>query len=314
MHGSSRKNERSGGNSLLVQDVAKDVTALRAALDPEALKPFDTNLAYHLYQQLLGPIEDVISDKTRLSFVLSGALTSLPPQVLISSDPASQGLASVDWLVRKYAITVLPTIASLRILRQNKSVVSAAKPMIGFGDPVFDRTAQPATKPRAASLDRSLPAFYRGATADTAALGQALPALPETADELRAVAVDLGAKADDIKLGEAASVTTVKHARLINYRVIYFATHALVAGEVEKFARVKAEPALALSIPSQPSDEDDGLLRATHVAMLKMNADFVVLSGCNTAAGDKPGAEALSGLARSFFYAGAKSLMCRIGR
>ena len=73
--------------------------------------------------------------------------------------------------------------------------------------------------------------------------------------------------------------------------------------------KVKAEPALVLSIPEKTTEEDDGLLRASDVAMLKMNADFVVLSACNTAAGDKPGAEALSGLARAFFYAGARSLI-----
>ena len=119
----------------------------------------------------------------------------------------------------------------------------------------------------------------------------------------------LGATSEDIKLGEAASVTTVKKEPLANYRVVYFATHALVAGEVEKFATVKAEPALVLSIPEKSTEDDDGLLRASDVAMLKMNADFVVLSACNTAAGDKPGAEALSGLARAFLYAGAKSLV-----
>jgi len=101
----------------------------------------------------------------------------------------------------------------------------------------------------------------------------------------------------------------VKQAPLDNYRVVYFATYALVAGEVEKFAKLNAEPALVLSIPDKPTDEDDGLLRASDVAMLKMNADFAVLSACNTAAGDKPGAEALSGLARAFFYAGARSLI-----
>jgi CHAT domain-containing protein len=78
---------------------------------------------------------------------------------------------------------------------------------------------------------------------------------------------------------------------------------------VEKFAKVKAEPALVLSIPDEPSEDDDDVLRASDVAMLKMNADFVVLSACNTAAGDKPGAEALSGLAHAFFYAGARSLI-----
>ena len=45
------------------------------------------------------------------------------------------------------------------------------------------------------------------------------------------------------------------------------------------------------------------------MAQLKLNADWVVLSACNTIAGDKPGAEALSGLARSFFYAGARALL-----
>jgi CHAT domain-containing protein len=154
-----------------------------------------------------------------------------------------------------------------------------------------------------------VPEFYRGVIADTMSLREALLPLPETADELRAVAQELGAAPEDINLGEAATVANVKHTRLDDYRVVYFATHALVAGDVEKFAKVKAEPALALSIPDKPTEEDDGLLRASDVAMLEMNADFVVLSACETAAGDKPGAEALSGLARAFFYAGARSLI-----
>jgi CHAT domain-containing protein len=258
---------------------------------------------------VLGPVEEIISKKTRLSFILDGALTSLPPQVLITSDPDSKDLNSVDFLVRKYAVTVLPSLASLKILRGEKSTVAAIKPMVGFGDPVFDAAAERGIRPKVVGLDRSLPAFYRGAIADIASLAKALPALPETADELRAVAKELGAKSQDIKLGEAATVSSVKKAHLEDYRVVYFATHALVAGEVEKFAKVKAEPALVLSVPAEPTEENDGLLRASDVAMLRMNADFVVLSACNTAAGDKPGAEALSGLARAFFYAGAKSLV-----
>jgi CHAT domain-containing protein len=65
----------------------------------------------------------------------------------------------------------------------------------------------------------------------------------------------------------------------------------------------------AIVATDKPSEEDEGLLTASEVAMLKLNADFIVLSACNTAAGDKPGAEALSGLARAFFYAGVKSLV-----
>jgi CHAT domain-containing protein len=294
--------------SVNANDVGSEVAALRATLDPGSVKPFDPTLAFQLYRQILGPIEETISHKTRLTFFLSGPLTSLPPQVLVESDPQGKDLASVGWLVRHYAITVLPSVTSLKILRGGKSVAAAVKPMIGFGDPIFDRTAQKVTR-NVATLDRSLTTFYRGTIADTTALGKALPDLPETADELRAVAKGLGSRSEDINLGEAASVTNVKHARLDSYRVVYFATHALVAGEVENFAKVRAEPALVLSIPQRPTEEDDGLLRASDVAMLKLNADFVVLSGCNTAAGDKPGAEALSGLARAFFYAGAKSLI-----
>ena len=73
--------------SVSAEDVSKEVETLRTGLNPDSPKPFDRNLAYQLYRQVLGPIEEIISRKARLSFVLDGALTSLPPQVLIISDP-----------------------------------------------------------------------------------------------------------------------------------------------------------------------------------------------------------------------------------
>jgi len=79
----------------------------------------------------------------------------------------------------------------------------------------------------------------------------------------------------------------------------------LVSGDIKGLG----EPALALSLPQKGTREDDGLLTASEVTQLHLNADWVVLSACNTASGDKPGAEALSGLARAFFYSGAKSLL-----
>src|SRR5262245_5663281 len=85
----------------------------------------------------------------------------------------------------------------------------------------------------------------------------------------------------------------------------HFATHGLVAGDVAGLG----EPSLALTLPTEPTELDDGLLTASEVALLKLNADWVVLSACNTAAADKPGTEALSGLARAFFYAGARALL-----
>jgi CHAT domain-containing protein len=132
-----------------------------------------------------------------------------------------------------------------------------------------------------------------------------LPSLPDTAIELRAIAQNLGVPSSDLHLGADASETTVKRVPLSDYRIVYFATHGLVAGDIKGLV----EPSLALSIPQQPSDFDDGLLTASEVSRLKLNADWVVLSACNTIAGEKPGAEALSGLARAFFYAGARALL-----
>ena len=103
---------------------------------------------------------------------------------------------------------------------------------------------------------------------------------------MNAVAKDLAVPASDIHLGADAGETTVKHLNLADYRIIYFATHGLVAGDVKGVA----EPSLALSIPKQPSALDDRLLTASKVAQLKLNADWVVPSACNTVAGDKPGA------------------------
>jgi CHAT domain-containing protein len=112
----------------------------------------------------------------------------------------------------------------------------------------------------------------------------------------------------DIKLGLAATVTAVKQSKLDDYRIVYFTTHALGAGALQNCIKTE-EPALVFTIPEKPSDLDDGLLPASEAAELKLNADWVVLSACNTASSDGVGAEALSGLARAFIYAGGKSLV-----
>ena len=141
----------------------------------------------------------------------------------------------------------------------------------------------------------------------------ALP-LPETTDELCTVARELGAVESDLHLGARATEAAVKKlgasGALGRYRIIHFATHGLLAGETEDFAQSLAEPALLLTPPSVATEVDDGLLTASEVAGLKLDADWVVLSACNTAAGSEKGdTQALSGLARAFFYAGARALL-----
>jgi CHAT domain-containing protein len=279
---------------------------------------FDLDLAHELYETLIGPVEPLIKDKRHLIVVPSGALTALPFHLLVTEKPAvavSQVNAPGDlaayrdaaWLLKRHAVSVLPSVASLKALRVFARKDEAGKPLIGFGDPVFnaEEEGRPGAENRTVVATRSYTEFWKGVDIDRTMLSRALPRLPETAAELRAVAQNLGAPASSVHLRAEASETTVKHATLSDYRVVYFATHGLVAGEVKGLA----EPSLALTLPKQPSDIDDGLLTASEVAQLKLNADWVVLSACNTIAGDKPGAEALSGLARAFFYAGARALL-----
>ena len=289
------------------------VSKLRLGLfDPApdaAPKPFDLDASFELYSAIMGPVESVIAGKPKLLVVPTGALTSLPFHVLITRkpDPAvapNDRYRRAAWLLNDKAITVLPSVASLRALRSFAKASRATKPFIGFGDPQLQRSGS-VDKRGAARNVQAYQTYYNGTQVDIDRLRTGLPALPDTADELREVAHDLGASDDDVKLGAAATVTTVKAMPLEQYRVIDFATHGLVAGEVSGLS----EPALVLSLPEKPTSEDDGLLTASRIAKLNLDADWAVLSACNTAAGDKPGAEGLSGLARAFFYAGARSLL-----
>jgi CHAT domain-containing protein len=320
--------------------MSRMVGQLRASLDIEDLKSnlgkggslFDLGLAHELYRRLLEPVANVVARKPNLMVVPCGALTSLPFHLLVTEPPAVAKPALKDlttayknakWLARGHAISVLPSVPSLKNLRLLPRQVESRRPLIGFANPVFARAAdsagaRTASRPASrgstiASSTRSLSttttrtgyaSFWKGQSADLDALRTGLPALPETENEIKAVARSLGGAAD-LRIGPAASETAVKRAQLGDYQIVYFATHGLVAGEVKGLG----EPALALSLPEAASELDDGLLTASEVAQLRLNADWVVLAACNTAAGETPGAEALSGLARAFFHAGARALL-----
>jgi CHAT domain-containing protein len=148
-----------------------------------------------------------------------------------------------------------------------------------------------------------------GGIADVADIRSWAP-LPETADELCDVTHDLGVDPKThLYLGAVATETKIKqlseNGSLAKYKIVHFATHGAVAGQVSR----ASEPGLVLTPPDKASETDDGYLSASEIAALKLDADWVILSACNTAAGDARGAEALSGIARAFFYAGARSLL-----
>jgi CHAT domain-containing protein/Tfp pilus assembly protein PilF len=286
-------------------DVSRDqvsdtVKALRAALLND--DPFDVAQSHDLYQKLFGPADALIAGAKNLIVVPDGALQSLPFSVLVTAAPPegvskTSDYQAVAWLIRRQAVTVQPAASSLVALRRFAAVRHGADPFAGFGDPILDGSG--------GSRGIDAANLYRGKDVIAENLKR-LPRLPETADELRMEAKALGASETSIHLGKDATVTTVRSLDLSNVRVVSFATHGLIAGELPKLG----EPALVLTPPVHPTPDDDGLLRSSEVADLKLDADFVILSACNTAAASgEPGAEGLSGLAKAFFYAGAHSLL-----
>jgi len=302
-----------------------------ASMKPDGLMrneplPFDLVKSHELFQGLFGDLDKLIKDK-HLLVVPSGALTSLPFQVFATAPSIGNDLAAASWLIRDHALTVLPSVASLAALRRNAKPSDAPDPFIGFGDPVLTRTCDPADIPdkcpedeikvvttvsstmRSAGEVKAAEDYFRNGLADVAALQSRLCPLPDTAHELRCVARSLGAETKNIVLGKDMTETAVKSLPLNRYRVVHFATHGLLAGQTAEFSKNRAEPALVFSPPAIASEKDDGLLTASEVADLQLDADWVVMSACNTASGAEPGAEALSGLAKAFFYAGARALL-----
>jgi CHAT domain-containing protein len=292
------------------QELNNAVQQLRRALEPfegmtvQQIRAFPINQSHELYRRILAPIESLLTGVTHVFVVPDGALQSLPFGVLVTEPPKSpvNDLAryrDVAWLAKKYAVTTLPSASSLRALRRFAREAAGSQPFTGFGDPLLEERGGRSRGINIATL------FSRGAVADVNELRR-LPRLPETADELYAVAKALKANPEHVHLRHAATETNVKRLDLSRYRVLAFATHGLMAGDFGGLA----EPALVLTPPEKGTALDDGLLTASEIAQLKLNADWVILSACNTAAADgTPGAEGLSGLAKAFFYAGSRALL-----
>jgi CHAT domain-containing protein/tetratricopeptide (TPR) repeat protein len=285
--------------------------------------PFDLERAHRLYKTLFGQSEDLIKGR-RLLIVASGALTRLPFHVLVTAPPRANGdLQSAAWLARGHAVTVLPAVSSLNALRRVGRPSAASKPMIGFGNPLLEGVdsghsvrAQMARERQSCPDDRPRTVATRGLTLASRQSGVASAShirtqapLPETVDELCSVARDLGADLEEVRLGARATESEVKKlsasGQLSEYRVIHFATHGATAGQISG----ATEPGLILTPPDKPTREDDGYLSASEIAGLRLDAEWVILSACNTAAGASEGAETLSGLSRAFMYAQARALL-----
>ena len=315
--------------------LADRVKLLRLSLEPNAetlgdIPNFDVTSAYGLYEQLFKPVEAGWKNAKSLLIVAHNALGFLPLSVLPTESielPAESGALfsnhrKVPWLARSHAVTMLPSVGSLVTLRSLPPGSPDRRYFAGFGDPLFnvqqaaraDNSAKVTTQVstvanRGELKTRGLPVRLRAAPRtgelDSAGLGQ-LPRLPDTADEVLSIASVLSANlTQDVFLGRRANEDVLKATDLSRYKVIIFATHGLVPGDLDGLT----QPALALSTQKITGGKEDGLLTMGEIMGLKMDADWVVLSACNTGSANGAGAEAVSGLGQAFFYAGTRALL-----
>ena len=302
--------------------VMATVHALRCQVDPKGCgdssagwPSFDRASAFALYRDLVMPVESALKGARTLFVVTGGALAELPFSLLPTAAPQpgemedAAALQQTPWFGDRYAITTLPAISVLRAAAAKPVATSSdadATRFVGYGAPSF---LGPAGTDRQLDDFLSIPQPVDRAgqgLADTSALRELSP-LPGTEIELKAMAATLMVLPELLHLGSAATESSVRTDPAVSgAQIIAFATHGILPGEIGGLR----EPGLAFTPPKKSSPEDDGLLAASEVSAMRLTADWVILSACNTASADgTPGADSLSSLGRAFLYAGAGSLL-----
>lgn len=274
--------------------------------------PFDAALARRLYVALTGPVADRVADTRHLTFEPDGAMLRLPLGLLITDQASVDAYAArrarkgadpfdftgVKWLSRTASISTAVSARGFRDAR--KAAPSAAqRPYLGFGEnaPAFTRVA-----------------LQGAALADDCHWPLAEWNRPISAAELRRAQTVLGGRADVVTGAAFTDEAVVGRTDLADYRIVHFATHGFVTAPRPQ---CPARPALLTSFGS---GESDGLLSFREIYDLRMDADIVILSACDTAgradvsatreAGvTTGGGSALDGLVRAFIGAGTRTVI-----
>ena len=272
------------------------VKRVRASIegDSDTPPPFDTADARAIYADAFGGVAARMAGLRALVVAPTGPLLSIPFGLLLTGPADPQHLEQAPWLLRQASIAHVPAASNFVSLRRIAGNSRASQPWFGFGD------FRPVTL---AQAQRSFP----GATcADSAQLFAGLPPLPFAQKELAAARALLGASPSDELLGPAFTAPAVLRTDLRDFRILHFATHALLPTDLH----CQSEPAIVTSAPPGAADASGALLTAGEVQNMNLDADAVILSACNTGgpAGGAAG-QSLSGLARAFFYAGARGLV-----
>lgn len=262
----------------------------------ETLPPFDFAASHALYGALFpAEVRGGLAGLTRLHVAATDALASLPFATLVTRPVRGKGDAALrraHWLVRDFSLDVPVAMASVGA---GGTPISRTASFAGIGAPAL--TGTPGKPIQLAGL-------FRSGRANLGAIRD-LPPLPGAMAELADMRAALGGANSILVTGADANEAAIKAMDLSRYSILAFATHGLIANQVDGLE----EPALVLTPPDEARGGEDGLLTVSEIAALRLNADWVILSACNTAAGSTQSAPSYTGLAHAFLYAGGRSLL-----
>jgi CHAT domain-containing protein/tetratricopeptide (TPR) repeat protein len=279
-----------GGPSALGAQIAE----LRdeALTDPRASLELVRTKAGALYRKLLGPVNDLVKKHERILVLPHGALSTLPLEALVDDD----GKFVVETHVVTYSHSATIALEDARA----KPKAGGKRAFVGIGDPVYDWVAFKSGKPEglpggeARGVKRYLDAKPASATR------RGLERLPGTASEVKAIA-NLFSGDAKLYLRDQASEENVKAGILGGSRIIHIASHGLFETDYQ-----------ALAFSMRPDASDDGFLMSSEIAELKLDADLVVLSACETGRAHEVLAEPVSGLVLALRTAGARRMIASL--
>ena len=235
---------------------------------------------YKLFSLLVQPgLEQGLN---RIIFIPDDILHFLPFETLLTQKD------NLRWLVQDYRVSYVPSITSFREILLRKTGKNRKKDILSFGNPYFGEYDGTENSYAALSPD------------DTRSDFRLIP-LRYSQMEVQKLATLFKKNKRDVYTGEKATETSLKQADLADYKIIHFATHGLIDN------RNPARSSIVLSLRDQSSE--DGFLQMREVFDLKMDADLVTLSACQTGLGQFIEGEGIEGINRAFFFAGASSVL-----
>ena len=277
-----------------------------AVLDPNQLQRHASpELAREGYQLLIAPVADRIRGKN-LVIVPTGELCYLPFELLArDNDPGRDG---PRYLIEDCRVRYAPSLGVLRLIRRwRERRVEPDRTLWALGDPVYE-----ADDPRAAGRRNPIGPGRPPGDPDAR---ERFQRLNFSGSEVEAIRRALDSAGVELRTGPEASEAAVKDAsasgRLARYRYVHFATHGILGLASGR------QPSLVLNLIGNDGASDalgvnDGYLQLDEIMRLKLNADMVVLSACESGRGRLHDGEGVRGLARAILHAGSRSVVCSL--